>query len=164
MSPKVFQTIHDDFTDPEIGCRFFQFTPHATGRAGASNMQKLVAAIRQLAYGACSEHVHEYTGVVEKTATKALEKSCRWVIRTYGDEFLNSWGEEEIRKEMEVNAKRGFPSMMGSIDYTHWQWKNCPMAWQGMYQYRNHKRSIVAEAICGHDMYIYQITSVCQVR
>ena len=157
MSPKFFQRIHDDITDPEIGCRFFQFAPDAAGREGASNMQKLVAAIRQLAYGACSDHVHEYTGVAEKTATTALEKFCRWVIRTYSDEFINTWGEAETKEEMEMNAKRGFPGMMGSIDCTHWQWKNCPMAWQGMYQDRNHKKSIVAEAICGHDMYFYQV-------
>ena len=157
MSSNQFQVIHDDITDPEIGCSFFQFAPDASGRKGASNIQKLVAAVRQLAYGACSDHVHEYTGVADQTAKIALKKFCRWVIRNYGDEFLNSWGEEEIRKEMEVNAKRGFPGMMGSIDCTHWQWKNCPIAWQGMYQDRNHKRSIVAEAICGHDMYFYQV-------
>ena len=108
MSSNQFQTIHDDITDPEIGSRFFQRAPDASDRIGASNMQKLVAAIRQLAYGTCSDHVHEYTGVAQKTAAKALEKLCRWVIRTYGDEFLNSWGEAEIKAEMEVNAKRGF--------------------------------------------------------
>ena len=63
MSPKVFSRIHDDITDPEIGSRFFQFALDASGRAGASNMQKIVAAICQLAYGTCSDHVHEYTGV-----------------------------------------------------------------------------------------------------
>ena len=157
MSSDQFQTIHDDITDPEIGDSFFQFAPDASRRKGASNIQKIVAAVRQLAYGASSDHVHEYTGVAYQTAKKALKKFRRWVIRTYGDEFLNSWGEAEIRKEMEVNAKRGFPGMMGSIDCTHWQWKNCPIAWQGMYQDRNHKRSIVAEAICGHDMYFYQV-------
>ena len=157
MSSNQFQRIHDDITDPEIGSGFFQRAPDASGRIGASNMQKLVAAIRQLAYGTCSDHVHEYTGVAQKTATKALEKFCRWIIRTYSDEFLNSWGEAEIKAEMEVNAKRGFPGMMGSIDCTHWQWKCCPVAWQGMYQDRNHVRSIVAEAICGHDMYFYQV-------
>ena len=141
MRSHQFQTIHDDITDPEIGCRFFQFAPNASGRKGASNMQKIVAAIRQLGYGTCSDHVHEYAGVAEKTAAKALKRFCQWVIATYGDEFLNSWGEAEIRKEMEVNAKRGFPGMMGSIDCTHWCRKNCPVAWQGMYQDRNHKRS-----------------------
>ena len=32
------------------------------------------------------------------------------------------------------------------------------MAWRGMYQDRNKKRSIVAEAICGHDMYFYEVS------
>ena len=156
MSPHLFQRIHDDITDKEIGCRFFQSAPDASGRVGASNLQKIVAAIRQLAYGSCCDHVEEYTGVASQTAKLGLEAFCRWIIRTYGPEFLNTWGEDEIKRELEVNAKRGFPGMMGSIDCTHWQWKNCPMVWQGMYQDRNHKRSIVAEAICGHDMYFYQ--------
>lgn len=156
MSSFLFQRIHDDIIDPEIGSRHFQTAPDAAGKVGASTMQKLVAAIRQLAYGTCCDHVQEYTGVAEQTAKLGLEAFCRFIIRTYGDEFLNSWNEDDIKKEMEVNLKRGFPGMMGSIDCTHWQWKNCPIAWQGMYQDRNHKRSIVAEAIAGHDMYFYQ--------
>ena len=91
------------------------FSSHASGRKGASNIPKIVAAIRQLAYGMCSDHVHEYTSC-HMTARKALYKLCRWVIRTYGDESLNSWREAEIKTEMEVNATRGFLGMMGSID------------------------------------------------
>ena len=63
MSPHLFQRIHDDVTNREIGCRFFQSAPDASGRVGASNLQKIVAAIRQLAYGSCCDHVEEYTEV-----------------------------------------------------------------------------------------------------
>ena len=65
--------------------------------------------------------MEEYTGVASQTAKLGLEAFCRWIIRTYGPEFLNTWGEDEIKRELEVNAKRGFSRMMGSIDCTHWQ-------------------------------------------
>ena len=58
-----------------------------------------------------------------------------------------------MKKEMGVSAMRGFPGIMGTINGTHWQWKMCPIAWQGMYQDRNKKKRKVAEAIVGHDMY-----------
>ena len=46
---------------------------------------------------------------------------------------------------------------MGSIDGTHWCWKNCPMAWAGQYHDRNGNRSVVAEAVAGHDMYFWHV-------
>ena len=161
MSPRLFERIFWDITDPEIGHRFFWSRPDALGVFGASSLQKVCAAIRQLAYGTASDHVEEYTGVADITALKSLRKFCKFVIRQYGPEYLGAWREKDIKKEMEVNAGRGFPGMMGSIDCTHWQWKMCPISWQGMYQDRNRKRSIVAEAIAGHDMYFYQAFVGC---
>ena len=99
MSPHLFQRIHDDITDKEIGCRFFQMAPDASGRLGASNLQKIVAAIRRLAYGSCCDHMEEYTGVALQTAKLGLEAFCRWIIQTYGPEFFNTWGENEIKRE-----------------------------------------------------------------
>ena len=156
MSPDLFQTIYDDIRDPMDGSSDFQGTTDACGRSGPSALQKIVSVMRLLAYGCGTDSVAEYTGVKAECARDSLYSFCKFICRWYGPEFLGRWGEEELMKEMEVNAKRGFPGMMGSIDCTHWRWKNCPIAWQGMYQDRNHNRSIVAEAIAGHDMYFFQ--------
>jgi hypothetical protein len=33
-------------------------------------------------------------------------------------------------KQLLANYKdRGFPGMLGSLDFMHWEWKNFPMAW-----------------------------------
>ena len=61
-----------------------------------------------------------------------------------------------MKAEMDVNEKRGFPGMIGSIDCCHWQWHRCPIAWQGQFQDRKHQRSLVVEAIAGHDTYFHQ--------
>ena len=156
MSPNLFQTIYDDIQDPESGSSDFQGTTDAIGRRGPSALQKMVSVLRLICYGCACDSVTEYTGVKAECAREALYSFCKFICRWYGPQFLGRWGEEELRKEMDENEKRGFPGMMGSIDCTHWRWKNCPIAWQGMYQDRHHNRSIVAEAIAGHDMYFFQ--------
>lgn len=157
MSRRQFELLYDDIRDPVIGHPFFQQKADCCGKKGASDMQKFVSVIRQLAYGTCSDHVHEYTGVADLTGRLCLRKFCDWMVKTYAGEWINTWGSEEIDLEMAANAKRGFPGMMGSIDCTHWEWKNCPVAWQGLYQDKTHKRTVIAEAICGHNMYFYQV-------
>ena len=156
MSPFLFDSIHDDIKDPEYGCSIFMGRKDAVGRNGASSMQRMVAVFRQLAYGISADGVWEYSGVRQETSRNCLHSFCKFIIRAYGPEFLGRWKKSEMEAEMKINETRGFPGMLGSIDCCHWEWKNCPMPWQGMYQDRNKKRSIVAEAIAGHDMNIFQ--------
>ena len=51
----------------------------------------------------------------EAAAKTPLRKVCKFVIRTYGDTYFGSRGEDELKKEMEVNITKGFLEMMGSI-------------------------------------------------
>lgn len=75
----------------------------------------------------------------------------------HGPTFLGAWTEEAVKREMDINAVRGFTGMLGSIDCTHWCWKNCPMAWQGQFHDRKGIRSVVAEAVAAHDVYFWHV-------
>jgi hypothetical protein len=49
----------------------------------------------------------------------------------------------------------GFPGMLGSIDFMHWEWKNCPVALQGQYRRGDHnKPTIILEAFAIQDLWI----------
>ncbi|XP_008244217.1 PREDICTED: uncharacterized protein LOC103342371 [Prunus mume] len=37
----------------------------------------------------------------------------------------------------------------------HWQWKNCPAAWQGDYGNRKGQKSIILEAVAGFDTWVW---------
>jgi hypothetical protein len=52
---------------------------------------------------------------------------------------------------MAMNEKRGWSGMLGSLDYMHWKWKNCPKVWHGLYCGKSRDPTIVLEAITSHD-------------
>ncbi|KAL1371197.1 hypothetical protein AAHE18_01G113800 [Arachis hypogaea] len=102
----------------------------ATGRRGLSPLQKCTAAIRMLAYGVAADAIDDYVCIGESTTIECLEKF--------------------------VEEGRGFPGMLGSIDCMHWQWKNYPKAWKGMYMsgYRG-VATIVLEVVASSDLWIW---------
>ena len=155
MSPKMFMQLYHDITDPDIGHDEFRRGPDVTGVMGVTPLQKLVCVMRQLAYGCSGDIAEEYTGCPLNSGRDALYAFCNWLDAFHGPTFLGAWTEEAVKKEMDKNAARGFTGMLGSIDCTHWGWHNCPMAWAGQFHDRTGIRSVVAEAIAGHDMYFW---------
>ncbi|XP_074364334.1 uncharacterized protein LOC141705170 [Apium graveolens] len=61
----------------------------------------------------------------------------------------------EVQRLIKMGKARGFPGMMGSIDYMHLQWKNCPKAWKGMFM-RGHKGvpTILLNVVASSDLWI----------
>jgi hypothetical protein len=114
--------------------RYFQKKPDALGRPGLHPVQKITSALRMLAYGGAADMNDEYIRIAESTSLESLNKFCSAIIDIYGEEFLRHPTEEDIKRLTAVNAQRGFPGMLGSIDCMHWHWKNCPAAWKGQYQ------------------------------
>jgi hypothetical protein len=53
---------------------YFQARSDATGKAGASCLQKVVTSLRQLCYGVSADGVEEYTGLSESSSRRALDE------------------------------------------------------------------------------------------
>ncbi|XP_062177756.1 uncharacterized protein LOC133882538 [Alnus glutinosa] len=93
----------------------------AAKKLGHSSLQKITAALRMLAYGVSGDFMNEYLGIAENIATKCLRKFVKSVISIYSDKYLRSSNSNDITRLLEVNTRRGFPGMLGSIDCMHWK-------------------------------------------
>ncbi|XP_033143046.1 uncharacterized protein LOC117132543 [Brassica rapa] len=134
---------------------YFAPTQDALGRSSLSPIQKCTAAIRQLAYGGGADTVDEYVRLGETTARNCLHQFTAAIIDLFGDEYLRRPTPEDLERLLHKGEQRGFPGMIGSIDCMHWEWKNCPTAWHGMYSRGTDKPTIVLEAVASYDLWIW---------
>lgn len=102
----------------------------ATGRSSLSLLQKCTVVIRMLAYGTSADNMDDYLRIGETTILKCVDKFTRGVIRIFGAQYLRRPDAEDIECLMRMRETRGFSCMLGSFDCMHWEWKNCPVAWE----------------------------------
>ena len=126
----------------EANCRYFTQRINDAGLKGFSAYQKISAAMRVIAYGIPADYADEYLSIGEDTI-ESVRIFAKVIIHVFGPEYLRAPNEDDIKKLMTTNERRGWPGMLGSIDCMHWTWKNCPKAWQGMYCGKSRDATIV---------------------
>ncbi|XP_021822996.1 uncharacterized protein LOC110764053, partial [Prunus avium] len=127
----------------------------AVGVLGLLLEQKLTAALRMLAYGAFAEQVDEIARMGKSTILECLVRFCDTVKNLYTREYLRKPTPWDLQRLLQKGEARCFPGMIGSIDCMHWQWKNCPTAWQGDYGNRKGQKSIILEAVASFDTWAW---------
>ncbi|KAI7951125.1 hypothetical protein MJO29_009799 [Puccinia striiformis f. sp. tritici] len=135
--------------------RYFKHKPDALGRFGLRPLQKICSAIRMLASGGAADANDEYFRLAESTSLKSLDRFCSAVIAVYSEEYLRSPNEEDMKRILTINEKRGFPGMLGSLDCMHWGWKNCPAAWKGQFQGKEKEATLILEAVVSQDLWFW---------
>jgi hypothetical protein len=152
MSRKLFGQIIEGVRlhDPYYRCK-----PDATGKLGFFSYQKCSAAIRMLAYKVASDLVDEYMHMSDSTCIEAMYNFCRAIIAVFGKVYLREPNLEDTQRLLSINEKRGFLGMLGSIDCMHWEWKNCPFAWQGQYSGHAEGCTVILEAVASQDLWIW---------
>lgn len=158
MPKHLFEKVVQDLENHDT---FFKQKRDATGKMGASCLQKCTSAIRQLALGICADATDEYCKVSESLARKSLLQFCKGICNLYSSQALRDPTEADIDDILAENEERGFPGMIGSIDCMHWEWKNCPTAYAGQYSKGTSKPSIVLEAIATKDLRIWHAFFGC---
>ncbi|XP_008243888.1 PREDICTED: uncharacterized protein LOC103342099 [Prunus mume] len=125
------------------------------GALGLIPEQKLTAALRMLAYGASAEQVDEIARMGKSTILECLVRFCDVVKNLYTMEYLRKPTPRDLQRLLKKGETRGFPGMIGSIDCMHWQWKNCPTAWQREYGHRKGQKSIILEVVASFDCWVW---------
>ena len=94
-----------------------------------------------LAYGVAADATDEYCRLGESTAGEAMRCFVNAIRHCFEAEYLILSTEADKKRQIEINTEGGFLGMFASLDCMHWQWKNCPIAWQGQFQDKDKNRS-----------------------
>ncbi|XP_058772330.1 uncharacterized protein LOC131646248 [Vicia villosa] len=77
-----------------------------------------------------ADAVDKYFKIGGTTALECLRRFCKGIIRLYEQVYLRAPTQDDLQRILHFSEMRGFPGMIGSIDCMHWEWKNCPKAWE----------------------------------
>ena len=122
----------------------------AVHRLGFTPLQKCAASLRLLTSGVSPQELDDKYCMATSTGLKTMRAFCEAIDAVFGDQALRSPTKEDINRLLDEGLAAGWPGCLGSIDCMHWQWKNCPSSWKGMFQGRNHVATVKLEAIADH--------------
>jgi hypothetical protein len=134
---------------------YFVQRRNCSGTIGLSSLQNVTAAFRMLAYEVLADYVDEYVRIGETTAIESLQRFVSAVVNIFSNEYLRSPNSNDVARLLEVGETRGFPGMLSSIDCMHWTWRNCPVAWKGMFTGHCHEPTMILEAVASQDLWIW---------
>ncbi|KAK2640705.1 hypothetical protein Ddye_028500 [Dipteronia dyeriana] len=136
----------------------------SVARLGLSALQKITAVFRMLAYGCPVNDTNEYIKIEKSTTIESLKRFCHAVVEEFTGEYLRSPSAIDVARLLRIGKDRGFPGILGSIDFMHWKWKNCPTAWAGQYASHSGSLTIILEVVVDYDLWIWQHILVCLVQ
>ena len=110
-----------------------------------------------LAYGITADATDEYCRLAESTAMEAMKHFCIAIRAEFTDQYLRQPTTADFQKQLAINAQRGWPGMFASIDCMYYDWKLCPVAWQGDYGNKDGNRSIILKAVVDKSLHIWHV-------
>nr|XP_043615687.1 uncharacterized protein LOC122587571 [Erigeron canadensis] len=132
MSQRLFLKIVSDI-EQRFVC--FQERVDRSGRKSLAAIQKCTSAVEQLRMGNPPNNFDDYLCMVARTSRESLDQFCSAVIELYRDEYLRRPTSHDVARLYEAHERRhNIPGMLGSLDCTHFVWRNCPKALKGQYK------------------------------
>ena len=94
---------------------------------GISTRQKVAAAVRFLATGSSFDDLDDRYRMGETTLRETVKRFCINIQSIYTSHHLRPPNKEDLEKLLKVSEGQGWPGMLGSLDCSHYRWKNCPV-------------------------------------
>jgi len=154
ISKRQYETIAQRLA---ASCAFFTQRTDACGAAGATPEAKILMALKRLADGTnpCASH-RDYFMLGRTTARLCLNTFVRSLREVFEDEYLRTPTRDDIRLLHKLHLwKHKIPGMLGSLDVSHFRWKNCPKALHGQFKGRDKKPSVALESLTDYNMWIW---------
>ena len=143
----LFNDIAEQISDFDS---YFVQKQDAAGKLGLSTLQKVCSAVRLLTSGVSPiEHDDKYR-MAPSTGMECMKRFCEAIIAVYSEEALRYPTIDDLNKLLDEGDAARFPGCIGSIDCMHWEWKNCPSSWKGMFQGKSGVPTVILEAIADH--------------
>ncbi|KAM1033577.1 hypothetical protein FF1_037055 [Malus domestica] len=91
------------------------------GQKSLSPHQKLTSAFRMLANECFADSTDEYCRLAKSIAIENLKCFCQAIQAIDGAIYLRKPNREDLKRLPRKADKRGFPSIIGSLDCMHWE-------------------------------------------
>ncbi|KAB2632531.1 hypothetical protein D8674_028778 [Pyrus ussuriensis x Pyrus communis] len=125
MRRELFESILNAVVNHD---HYFARKIDVVGRQSLSPHQKLTSTFRMLANGCSTNSIDEYYRLAETIAIENLKRFYKAIEAIYRATYIHKPNREDLKRLLRKADKRGFPSMIRSLDCMHWEWKNCPTA------------------------------------
>jgi Plant transposon protein len=130
-------------------------TPDATGKLGISPLMKVIAALKQLAYGIPADLCDDMFGISESTASQCMLDFCKHVIAVFGATYLREPTGDDLKAIERRFRATGLPGCIGCVDCAGWFWKNAPKRRQGSLIGKDGNPCLRMEVICDLDLWVW---------
>ena len=132
---------------------------HHLLRTGVSAEISLLLTLRRLRTGLAASQMNDMVGLGTSTILSKFRITISAILSELGPRYLKSLtvADQRILNELDVNARRGFPGCIGSLDCMHVRWAKCPKQYQAAYKGKEGFPTVVVQAVALHDLYCSHI-------
>ena len=98
---------------------YFRQKMDRAGRPGFSPHQKVIIALRMLAYTSLANAIDDTYGMSESTCLDNLAEFCHTIVYIYKEKYFRESNQANLAQLFCKIEDRGFPSMIWSLDCMH---------------------------------------------
>jgi hypothetical protein len=106
-----------------------------------------------LVHGSCTNSFHDYYRFGDSAARLAL-KHFTAVIARVQEKFLHFMSPSDAKQVEAVHLKQhGVRGIAGSLECSHVQWMNCPVAHHGQFKGKEKAPTVIIEVVANYQLF-----------